>query len=87
MKVKEIDNIERIPLAIDYRRMYRARVTIAIGEAESSPCPVEFALELSPFGSQQVSVTFLGNTDYPLIPAVRLLKQHLVDLDRAGGLP
>lgn len=87
MQVKKIDNIKRIPLAIDYRRMYRADAEIAIGSAAVGSCPIEFVLELSPFGMQQVSVTFLGPTDYPVIPAIKLLKEHIVDLDRKGTLP
>ena len=87
MQVNKIENVKRIPLAIDYRRMYRADAEIAFGITAVSSCPIEFVLELSPYGTQQVSVSFLGPTDYPIIPAINLLREHIVDLDRKGSLP
>lgn len=87
MKVNELHNVERVPLAVDYRRMYRADAEIMIGNAPAAPCPLEFVLELSPFGTNEVSVTLLGKTDYPVIPAIRLLKEKIVAMDRAGELP
>ena len=87
MKVEHINNVERVPLAVDYRRMYRGEARIAIGSAATNPCPIEFVLELSPFGTNEVSVTLLGQTDYPLVPAIKLLKEHISEMDRAGQLP
>jgi hypothetical protein len=87
MKVEHINNVERVPLAVDYRRMYRGDAMIAIGSATTSPCPIEFVLELSPFGTNEVSVTLLSQTDYPLVPAIKLLKERIFEMDRAGELP
>jgi hypothetical protein len=87
MKIEKIADIERVPLAIDYRRMYRGTAHIAIGDTPAAPCPIEFALELSPFGSQEISVSFLQQTDYPIVPAKKILQQHIAELDRSRALP
>jgi hypothetical protein len=87
MKVETIDNIERVPLAIDYRRIYRGVAKISIGERTVGAPRIEFSLELSPFGQQEVSVSFLERADYPLVPAIRILKEHIKTLDGNGQLP
>lgn len=87
MKVDTIENIERVPLAIDYRRMYRGTVMLAIGRRMTSSSRIEFALEMSPFGNHEVSVNFLETTEYPLVPAIKLLKEFIKNLDRDGQLP
>lgn len=87
MKVETISAIERVPLAVDYRRMYRGSAQIVIGTMQTAPCPIEFVLEMSPLGTHEVSITFLGPTDYPTIPALQVLKQYISDLDRRGALP
>lgn len=87
MKVDHLEAIERVPLAIDYRRLYRARVVIAIADRKTSPTPIEFSLELSPFGGYEITVQFLDGAEYPLIPALKLVKEHIKTLDRTGDLP
>lgn len=87
MKIEQLADVERIPLAIDYRRMYRADVHISIAERATPPAPIEFSLELSPFGGHEVSVRFLGQTEYPILPAIKLLKAHIQTMDKAGQLP
>lgn len=87
MTVARLLEIERIPLAIDYRRMYRANAVLAIGTHETPASPIEFTLEMSPMGSHEVSVRFPSSVDVPLVPAIRLLKDHITHLDRDGQLP
>lgn len=86
MTIERISDIERVPLAIDYRRMFRANLFVAIGTKTLGPTRIEFVLELSPFGSNEVSVNFLDHTDYPTIPAIRMLKEYVGELDRSGSL-
>ena len=87
MKVEAIADIERVPLAVDYRRIYRGTALISIGDRTVPGSRIEFALELSPFGGHEVSITFLESADYPLIPAMKLLKNHIQNLDRDHQLP
>ena len=83
MQIVTIEEITRIPLSVDYRRVYRGRVHVQVGKQCLSPSGIEFALELSPFGNQNVTVRFLDRT----VPAVRILKEYITSLDRSGGLP
>lgn len=87
MTVARLERIERVPLAIDYRRMYRAAAVLAIGSHEAPEAPIEFTLEMSPMGGHEVSIRFPESVDYPLVPAIRLLKDHIQHLDRDGKLP
>lgn len=87
MNVESIKNISRIPLAIDYRRMYRGVAVIRVVGNTTPSCPIEFVLEQSPLGGYDVSVTFLEPMDFPIVPAIRQLKAFITDLDRGGGLP
>jgi hypothetical protein len=87
MTVAEISNVERVPLAIDYRRIYRGTAVIAVGDKRLPGCRIEFSLEMSPWGKHEVSVRFIDPADYPIVPAIRILKEHISTLDRAGELP
>ncbi len=87
MKVQRLDHIERVPLAIEYRRLYRAAAVIQIASTSSEPVNIEFSLEMSPYGTKEVHVRFLDGADYPLVPAMKLLKQYIKDIDKAGSLP
>ncbi len=87
MNVTRLEAIERIPLAIDYRRMYQAHAILNIADRDAPPVHIEFSLELSPFGGNEVSVRFLESADFPLVPAIRVLKEHITAIDKAGSLP
>jgi hypothetical protein len=87
MNVTRLEAIERIPLAIDYRRLYQAQAILSIADRDTTPVRIEFSLELSPFGGNEVSVRFLESADYPLVPAMKLLKEHIKAIDKAGSLP
>lgn len=87
MTVDRLESIERVPLAIDYRRLYRAAAVIEVGGRTMRPATIEFALELSPFGGHEITVSFIGATEYPIVPAIRILKEHIRDLERNRQLP
>lgn len=87
MKVEAIRDIERVPLAIDYRRMYRGTALISIAERAAAGSRIEFSLELSPLGGHEISVSFLESADYPIVPAIKLLKEHIKALDTDDRLP
>lgn len=87
MKVEAIEEISRVPLSVDYRRMYRGRAVISVGDRATPATPIEFVLEMSAWGTHDVSVSFLGSTEYPTIPATNVLKEYIQGLNRAGALP
>lgn len=87
MKVLAIESIERHELPIDYRRQYAGTAVIGVGDSAEFRAPIEFTLELSPFGSHDIAVRFLTATDFPLVPALRILKDAIRELESAGRLP
>lgn len=87
MKVESLSRIDRVPLAVEYRRMYRATAELSVANRSLTPTRVEFVLELSPYGFSDVSIRFLERTDFPVLPAIPLLREHVRTLDRDGHLP
>ncbi|MFW5826613.1 MAG: hypothetical protein ACOCU4_00895 [Alkalispirochaeta sp.] len=87
MTVAEISNLERIPMAIDYRRTYRGTTIIAVGDRRLPGCRIEFTLEMSPWGTHEVNVRFIDPAEYPIVPAIKILKEHIATMDRNGELP
>ena len=87
MEVISIDDIERKPLAVSYRRAYEGTAVLKIGEVPKNTKRIEFTLEQSPMGKHEVYVSFLEDADFPLVPAIRALRQYIEQLQREGDLP
>lgn len=87
MKVLSIDDIERKPLAVSYRRAYEGTAVLEIGEVPKNTKRIEFTLEQSPVGKHEVHVSFLEEADFPLVPAIRALKEFIEQLHSEGELP
>ena len=87
MEVLSIDDIERKPLAVSYRRAYHGTAVLKIGQVPKNTKRIEFTLEQSPMGKYEVHVSFLEEADFPLVPAVRALKEYIEKLHTDGVLP
>lgn len=87
MKVISIDDIERKPLAVSYRRAYEGTAVLEIGEVPKNSKRIEFTLEQSPMGTHEVHVSFLEEADFPLVPAIRALREYIENLHSGGTLP
>lgn len=87
MEVLSIDDIERKPLAVSYRRAYQGTAVLKIGEVPKNTKRIEFTLEQSPMGKHEVHVTFLEEADFPLVPAIRALRHYIEELQKDGELP
>lgn len=90
MELLELKNLNRKDIPLQYisefscAAVFRKPAYQGSGSIES---PVEFRIEQSPFGKKEVYVKLLGSFDYPLLPMIRHLKEHISDLDRKGLLP
>jgi hypothetical protein len=86
MKIIAIKDMIRKDVPIYYRKLYTG---VAVIEMTKGPADyrIDFSIEYKPTGQKDVSITFIDAVDYPLIPINRELKQHIIDLDNAGGLP
>jgi hypothetical protein len=85
MRVIELRDIVRRDSLILYRKQYSASATLE--HVSTQTVPITFVVEHSAVGGHDVSVDIDGSLDYPLIPATRALREHILQLERQGKLP
>jgi len=86
MKIISIKDMIRKDVPIYYRRLYTG---VAVIEFNQSPSElrVDFSIETKPTGHKEINVNFIDTIDYPLVPVTKELKQYILEMDDAGGLP
>ncbi|MCL2764901.1 MAG: hypothetical protein FWD40_06435 [Treponema sp.] len=86
MKVITIKDMIRKDVPIYYRMLYTG---VAVIELNNKPCDfrIDFSMELKPTGNKEITISFIDKIDYPLVPLTKELKQFILELDCAGGLP
>jgi len=86
MKIIAIKDMIRKDVPIYYRRLYTGVAVIEFNQAPSE-FRVDFSIETKPTGHKEINVNFIDAMDYPLIPVTKELKQYILEIDDAGGLP
>jgi len=86
MKIISIKDMIRKDVPIYYRKLYTGVAVIDFNDKQTD-FRVDFAIEIKPTGHKEVTVNFLDNLDYPLIPVTRELKNYIAELENVGGLP
>ena len=86
MKVIEIKNIVRKDVPIYYRRIYSGILVLELIN-KTLEVPLDFQIEHKPTGQIEISITSMGEVDYPLIPLQKEVKQFIGALDTNGKLP
>jgi len=86
MKIVCIKDMIRKDVPIYYRMLYTGVAVIDFGRG---PCDyrIDFSMEYKPTGDKEVTVSFIDTIDYPLVPVVKDLKNYILELDNANGLP
>ncbi|MFP3089197.1 hypothetical protein LQZ21_02595 [Treponema sp. TIM-1] len=86
MKILQIKDIIRKDVPIYYRRHFSG---IAVMEVLSKSIErrVDFMIETKPTGAKEISLSVSDPVDYPLAPLLKELKNFVINLDDAGGLP
>lgn len=51
-----------------------------------SELPLSFTVERRPVGGPDISVRFIEEPDWPLVPLLRSVKDMVLDLDKKGKL-
>jgi hypothetical protein len=87
MRVVELTDIARVDAPVHYRRVYTANAVYEIGTGVPSRAMVRFTLEHVPLGPIVVDVKFVGDPDYPRVPLVAALKEHIHMLEADRKLP
>ena len=85
-KVFNIKDIVRKDVPIYYRLLYTG---VAVMELTKDPedYRIDFAIEIKPTGQKEISVSFVDDLNYPLIPVVKELKKIIDTMHTNGVLP
>ena len=86
MKIISIKDMIRKDVPIYYRKLYTGVAVIDFNDKQTD-FRIDFAIEYKPTGHKEVTVNFLDNIDYPLIPVSKELKNYIAELENVGGLP
>jgi len=86
MKVNAIKDIVRKDIPIYYRLLYTGVAVIELNKGAEN-FRIDFGIEIKPTGQKEITVTFLDNVDYPLLPVVRELKSMIDLMHKNGALP
>jgi hypothetical protein len=86
MRIVTLKDLVRKDIPIYYRRLYTG---VAVLELLNKPAEyrLDFAIETKPTGLKEITVNFLSDIDYPLVPLTKELKAYIDALDVNGGLP
>jgi len=86
MKIVCIKDMIRKDVPIYYRRLYTGVAVIEFNQKQSE-FRLDFCIETKPTGLNEITVNFIDEIDYPLIPVTKELKNYIAELDNACGLP
>ncbi len=86
MKVIDIANLKRKETPVYYRKEFKGDAIIEIMQ-ETFNTPVEFVVEHKPIGGIDIRVTLVEDIDYPIIPIVSSIKNHIQQMHERGSLP
>jgi hypothetical protein len=73
MKVVAVKDVIRKDFPIYYRLLYTGVAVIDLTKGVAN-YRIDFTIEIKPTGHKDISVTFLDNIEYPLIPVIKELK-------------
>jgi hypothetical protein len=73
MKIVSIKDIIRKDVPIYYRLLYTGVAVIELAKG-AADYRIDFTIEIKPTGLKDISVTFLDNLEYPLLPVIKELK-------------
>jgi hypothetical protein len=85
MKVIAVKDVVRKDIPIYYRLLYTGVAVIEI--TKQTDYRIDFSIEIKPTGMKEITVSFLDELDYPLLPVVKDLKTLIDDMHSKGMLP
>ena len=90
MQLIDVHDIIRKNSPLRYRNEFKGKAVFeyppALGKKNEEK-PIQFSIERSALGDVAVSVQLLEDMDYPLVPIIKSLKNHILNLDSKGLLP
>ena len=86
MNVIRIENIIRKDIPLHYREEFSGLAVINDMSSNESESRIEFSFERTAFGTKHVEVKFSTPPDYPVIQAIRNLKEFILNMEKDGEL-
>jgi hypothetical protein len=86
MTVAAIKDIIRKDIPIYYRLLYTGVAVIELS-GKQADYRIDFSIEIKPTGMKEITVTFLDEVDYPLVPVLREMKKIIETMHSNGELP
>jgi len=86
MKVITVKDIVRKDVPIYYRLLYTGVAVIEM-TTDAADYRIDFTIEIKPTGQREITVSFLDELDYPLVPVIKELKKHIDTMHQNGALP
>lgn len=86
MRVISVKDIVRKDIPIYYRLLFTG---VAVIELTSDPADyrIDFSVEIKPTGQKEITISFLDDIHYPLVPVVKELKTLIDSMHSNGTLP
>ena len=86
MEVIDIKNIIRKDIPLHYREEFSGMAVLNNKKSKLSENKIEFSLERTPFGTKEVGIKFTVMPDFPVIAAIRNLKEYILRIEKEGKL-
>ncbi|MCK5153698.1 MAG: hypothetical protein KAQ93_05005 [Spirochaetales bacterium] len=86
MEVINIKNIVRKDIPLHYREEFSGLAVLNNKRSETSENKIEFSLERTPFGTKEIEIKFSKTPDFPVISAIRNLKEYILLMEKEGKL-
>ena len=86
MKIITIKDIVRKDVPIYYRLLFTGVAVLELTKGQQN-FRVDFSIEIKPTGQKEITVTFLDDVDYPLVPVIKELKKKIDSMHENGMLP
>ena len=86
MRVVVIKDIIRKDVPIYYRLLFTGVAVLELTK-DQGEYRIDFCIEIKPTGQKEISVSFLDDIDYPLVPVVKELKNYIDTMHTNGMLP
>ena len=85
MKLKTIEDIKRKESYLYYRNDYMASAVFEYGkEPKEEKIPIDITIEKTALGEVKVSITINGHINYPMLNAIKVLKDKVLKMQSEG---
>lgn len=86
MNLKALNNVNKKDLPLEYRKIFTGDAVFETPLHQNLETGIEFSLEKNASGATDIRIKINDAIDYPLLPLIRTLKEHIRDLDMKGKL-